>query len=515
MKISKLIFCIDALELTLVEKYGLRDLMQEEYGAVEAWDEYPLTESIWASFITGVPPEVHGIDKNLVKNRKKIYKSGVANFMNYCLSIGRKVKDILLPGTAFKIGLKLQLRLAERYGTVPLSFRDIKVPTILDNPATAVIGFPLYDDDFMRRMKHLIGKYYYSEISPTEFYNELQREYEINQAKLNSLDLSSNSTVFIYYFILDVLNHLWHGDAKLIRKEYLRMNDTFRDLKHRLNPDFSLVISDHGGLNGEHTMYGFYSVNIPLNLRNPKITDFKKVIEEPEKYVKKGAKKDRSIQDILFERKVEKSKQVIREALRRYGKDKVAVAWTTGKDSQTILSLIREMYGKIPVPVLFFDTTVKFKETYEYRDKIAKEWDLDLRVIKPEIPKGFRIAADKEKCCHILKVLPAKKKIRELGLKAVVTGIRWDEHEARAREEYFSEREDHVRVHPLLHWSESDVWRYLKEKNIPLNPLYAKGYRSLGCEPCTRPTPKDGAERSGRAQDKEKIMARLRALGYW
>jgi phosphoadenosine phosphosulfate reductase len=67
----------------------------------------------------------------------------------------------------------------------------------------------------------------------------------------------------------------------------------------------------------------------------------------------------------------------------------------------------------------------------------------------------------------------------------------------------------------LLHWSESDVWRYLKERNIPVNPLYAKGYRSLGCEPCIKPTPKDGAERSGRSQDKEEIMARLRALGYW
>ena len=93
----------------------------------------------------------------------------------------------------------------------------------------------------------------------------------------------------------------------------------------------------------------------------------------------------------------------------------------------------------------------------------------------------------------------------------------------------------HVRRHPILHWTELDVWEYVKEKKLPVNPLYFSRngyrYRSLGCQTCTNPTKSKAstiddivkeltttkvAERSGRAQDKEKeqVMRRLRALGY-
>ncbi|HID91360.1 TPA: hypothetical protein EYP44_05320 [Candidatus Bathyarchaeota archaeon] len=93
----------------------------------------------------------------------------------------------------------------------------------------------------------------------------------------------------------------------------------------------------------------------------------------------------------------------------------------------------------------------------------------------------------------------------------------------------------HVRVHPLLHWTEEEVWMYIKDRGLPVNPLYfarnGKRFRSLGCEPCTLPLEskattldeiieevrrKRGMERAGRAQDKEEayVMERLRALGY-
>jgi sulfate adenylyltransferase subunit 2 len=91
----------------------------------------------------------------------------------------------------------------------------------------------------------------------------------------------------------------------------------------------------------------------------------------------------------------------------------------------------------------------------------------------------------------------------------------------------------HVRIHPILSWSELDVWRYIKKENIPINPLYyAKGnkrYRSLGCIPCTDPIDSNAStieeiveelkntterERAGRSQDKEQIMRRLRSMGY-
>ena len=79
----------------------------------------------------------------------------------------------------------------------------------------------------------------------------------------------------------------------------------------------------------------------------------------------------------------------------------------------------------------------------------------------------------------------------------------------------------HMRVHPMLHWSERQIWQYIKTNNVPYNPLYDRVehgnlvIRSIGCWPCTTPMPKDQIEeRAGRALDKEQLMEDLRALGY-
>ncbi len=218
-----------------------------------------------------------------------------------------------------------------------------------------------------------------------------------------------------------------------------------------------------------------------------------------------------------LEEKVEKSKEILEAAIEKFG-ERCAVAWTGGKDSTAILGLLKEMYGRVPVPVIFVDTTVEFPETYEFIEKIRSEWDLDLIVAKnEEALKTIKIAEDKELCCRLLKIEALNKCIREKGFKAVVTGIRWDEQEARSGETFVSRREnpDHLRIHPILHWTEGDVWEFIKTRNLPVHPLYSKGYRSIGCEPCTEPTPEGGRERDGRAQDKEEIMERLRKLGYF
>lgn len=113
--------------------------------------------------------------------------------------------------------------------------------------------------------------------------------------------------------------------------------------------------------------------------------------------------------------------------------------------------------------------------------------------------------------------VPLNQAIESLGLRALLTGVRWDEQEARADDNYFSPREnpDHVRVQPLLHFKEADIWAYIKKYHIPYCELYDKGYRSLGCAPCTSPSSGTGSERNGSTQDKEKIMTRLRELGYF
>ncbi|MHB9112242.1 MAG: phosphoadenosine phosphosulfate reductase family protein [Thermoleophilia bacterium] len=220
-----------------------------------------------------------------------------------------------------------------------------------------------------------------------------------------------------------------------------------------------------------------------------------------------------------LEQKEEKSLEIIRESLERYP-GKLATTFTGGKDSLVVLHLFKRAGdGKVPVPVLNLDTTVKFKKALDFRDRIAREWDLDLIITTNEEGlKEIKLAEDHEKCCLVMKATAINMAVDEHGWKALATGVRWDEQPARVTEEYFSERPEHTRVQPILHFSELDIWAYIEKYDLPYCELYDQGYRSLGCEPCTQKSARprgDGPEREGRSQEKEEIMGQLRELGYF
>lgn len=256
-----------------------------------------------------------------------------------------------------------------------------------------------------------------------------------------------------------------------------------------------------------------------------------------------------------------KSIYIIREAYKQF-KD-IALLWSVGKDSNTLLWICRKaFYGKIPFPILHLDTGYKFKEIYEFRDRYVKEWNLNLMVAKNEesLKKGMGPEQDVLMCCGQLKTEALKQVIIKNKFRALLLGIRRDEHGIRAKERVYSPRnkqfqwdyknqppelwdyyktkqdgEEHIRVHPLLHWTELDIWNYIRKESIPTIGLYfskeGKRYRSIGCEPCCKPIDSNAdnvnkiieeikttkiSERSGRAQDKERtyIMQKLRSLGY-
>jgi phosphoadenosine phosphosulfate reductase len=256
---------------------------------------------------------------------------------------------------------------------------------------------------------------------------------------------------------------------------------------------------------------------------------------------------NKQFMDMSIENKAAKARDVIREAVQKFGKDKIAVAWTGGKDSSILIHLIQDTFdGAVPISVIFVDTGKHFPEVYQFRDDLVKKWNLNLinaqnvpvinatqgSVVKlQDLPNAmrdgvtqigweqnsFRIALDREPCCHLLKTVATNQAIVENQLDALIVGIRWDEQEARSNEQFFSPRTnpDHVRVHPILHFLWEEVWDYIKAHKIPRNPLYDQGFTSLGCYTCTQPNPEAKVERAGRAQDKEQTMARLRALGYF
>ncbi|MFN4218696.1 MAG: phosphoadenosine phosphosulfate reductase family protein [Candidatus Bipolaricaulia bacterium] len=216
----------------------------------------------------------------------------------------------------------------------------------------------------------------------------------------------------------------------------------------------------------------------------------------------------------------QKSLEILRQALAGFG-SAMAVAFTGGKDSLVVLDLVRRAGGgRISIPVLHIDTTVDFPEVYEYRDRLAREWGFQLVIYQNREALAEAPSTDDPKFCLFcttrLKTEALNQAIQKYRWRALVTGVRWDEHNARSQELYFSPRPDHVRVHPILHFRERDVWEYIKKYQLPYCSLYDKGYRSLGCVPCTKPVSDLSVpERAGRGTDKEGLMERLRALGYF
>ncbi|MBU4312097.1 MAG: sulfate adenylyltransferase subunit CysD [Candidatus Omnitrophica bacterium] len=267
--------------------------------------------------------------------------------------------------------------------------------------------------------------------------------------------------------------------------------------------------------------------------------------------------------DIYLDKLESESIYIIREAYWLY-RDNLALLWSCGKDSTALLHLLRKaFFGVIPFPVIHLDTTFKFKEIYDFRNRYSREWGLDLIVAKNQeaLKKGISPDKGRDICCTALKTETLKQAIKKYRFKALLLAIRRDEHSIRAKERYFSPRdrdskwdyfdqplemwdqfyrqkdrdETHLRVHPMLGWREIDIWRYIKREKLPVIDLYFarknKRYRSIGCECCCQPVTSkantidkiikeledtDIAERSGRTQDKEKpfMMQKLRSLGY-
>lgn len=216
--------------------------------------------------------------------------------------------------------------------------------------------------------------------------------------------------------------------------------------------------------------------------------------------------------------KIEESRKVIKAALSKWTPN-VGIAFTGGKDSVVLIHLIKQEAKKVP-PAMFIDHRLHFKETYDFVKKLGDKWKLNIfreadeKALK-NLKKEKKLKKKRE-LARILKVKTIEKCIGKHDWKALFVGIRWDEHPARASETYFSKRHDHYRVHPILHFKEKDIWSYIKKYKIPYNPLYDKGYRSIGEKPFTKPVEDSKApERAGREKDKEKIMERLRALGYF
>ncbi len=283
-----------------------------------------------------------------------------------------------------------------------------------------------------------------------------------------------------------------------------------------------------------------------------------------------------------------RSVYILREAYANF--KSLAMLWSMGKDSTVLLWLARKaFFGHVPFPLVHIDTHFKIPEMIAYRDRLVREMRLDMVVgvnetalaNKQTFPDG---AVDRLTCCGALKTQALTQTLNGKGKRyrfnhasgqyeaetnpepftGVIVGVRADEEGSRSKERYFSARDiqnewniadqppefwnqfktdfapgTNVRIHPLLDWTELNIWEYIRKENIPTVSLYynqgdGKRYRSLGCYPCTFPVESEArnvdeiidelrvgrfaniAERAGRAQDKDDggTLETLRKEGY-
>lgn len=289
--------------------------------------------------------------------------------------------------------------------------------------------------------------------------------------------------------------------------------------------------------------------------------------------------------------KLEQAADVVTQGLETYRNP--VVMWTGGKDSTLVLSIIRTVareHGYEVPPVIFIDHFQHFDTLVTFVERWADEWDLELIIARNDTvgdlasepgdeirvadldahnrrhvreilqydDDTFPFLLDTYVGNHLLKTVPLNDAIESVDADGIFSGVRWDEQAARSDESFFSARHDestyppHDRIHPILQFTEADVWQLFWRtivpdevpaypdkgyvpagvddlpdgvdlEDVPVAPKYFDGYRSLGSEVSTERSGSEPAwqqdlehttERAGRAQDKEDLMERLRDLGY-
>jgi phosphoadenosine phosphosulfate reductase len=202
-----------------------------------------------------------------------------------------------------------------------------------------------------------------------------------------------------------------------------------------------------------------------------------------------------------------------------YGEDLTLSVSFGNPEGMVLLDMLSRITDRAQVFTL--DTGFLFEETVRFREKAMKRYRLPLKVITPGLSVEEQVerygpelySCKPDLCCEIRKIEPQRRFLRDYG--AWVTGIRRDQTPQRtstpvvAFDEYFGV----AKVSPLAAWSADEIDEYVRRHEVPLNPLLSMGYRSIGCEPCTRPVAPGEDARDGRWPGMDKTECGLHFMG--
>jgi phosphoadenosine phosphosulfate reductase len=185
---------------------------------------------------------------------------------------------------------------------------------------------------------------------------------------------------------------------------------------------------------------------------------------------------------------------------------RIAISTAFGPEGCALVAMATKL--KPDIKIFTIDTDFLFPESTELREKFASKYGVNIEVLRGEVSieeqnrkYGLNLwQRDTDQCCALRKVEPTQRALR--GLDAWIAGLRRDQSKTRAAidvVEYYERPEGPLyKVNPLLNWTRKDTWDYLLKHDIPYNPLLDKGYKSIGCWPCTQPVGADADERAGR-----------------
>lgn len=217
--------------------------------------------------------------------------------------------------------------------------------------------------------------------------------------------------------------------------------------------------------------------------------------------------------------------EILRWAITTY-KGKLTMATAFGAEGCCLLHMIAQIRDETGiVPDIFnLDTGYQFPQTLALRNRIQKKYGLTIRLVSAEestnqLEARFAGPLYKEnanQCCHLRKVVPLQEAVQ--GFEAWITAIRREQTPERARAGIVSPDPKFdflVKVSPLANWTKQQVWDYIRENDIPYNPLHDQGFPSIGCWPCTRAVKEGEDERSGRwaGQDKRECGIHINLAG--
>jgi phosphoadenosine phosphosulfate reductase len=209
----------------------------------------------------------------------------------------------------------------------------------------------------------------------------------------------------------------------------------------------------------------------------------------------------------MMDEKVADSLRFIREKVKEY--ERIATVCSFGKDSMVMQHLVNQV--KPDILVLWIKPPFLPKETVKFAYRVIDEWNLNVKILTSDFEKDREYMenvvykpklwkTNPELCCQIFKVQPVMKAVHELDLQAWFSGLRRTESEKRSMYRRVWKQGPFVKLHPILDFTEADIWRYTAVHRLPVHPWYGLGYRSLGCESCSFPNVWS-SERGGRWKD--------------